>query len=60
VSGRIDPRATTAGVVVYIDSSPAQPAGTASTIVVQQVLAVLGAHAPLDSDATWGLEPAGS
>lgn len=57
VSRRIDPRAKSAGVIVYVDSSPTEPAGTASTIVVQYVLAVLGTHAPIDFDATRGPEP---
>ena len=56
VSRRIDPRAKSAGVVVYVDSSPTQPPGT--TIVVQQVLAVLGTHALIDFGASRGPEPA--
>jgi lysophospholipase L1-like esterase len=46
VSRRIDPRAKAAGVIIYVDASPTQPSG--STILVQQVLAVLGTRAPLD------------
>lgn len=49
VSRRIDPRAKSAGVIIYADSSPTQP--SASTIVVQEVRAVLGTHAPLDPNA---------
>jgi len=52
VSRKIDPTATSAGVTVYIDSSPTQTTGTPSTIYVQQVLAVLGPEAPLVEDAT--------
>jgi lysophospholipase L1-like esterase len=49
VSRRIDPRAKSAGVIVYVDSSPTQPSG--STLVVQQVFAVVGTRAPLDPNA---------
>ena len=47
VSRKIDESATTAGVVVYVDSAGVQSAGGRSTITVGQVLAVLGTQAPL-------------
>jgi hypothetical protein len=43
VTRQIDPTATTAGVVVYVDSD----AGSPSTVIVQQVYAVLGTDAQL-------------
>ena len=50
VSRKIDPTATSAGVAVYVESSP-PTLDTPSTIYVQQVLAVL-AEAPLVADAS--------
>jgi lysophospholipase L1-like esterase len=49
VSRRIDPKAKSAGVIIYGDANPTQP--SASSIVVQQVFAVLGTRAPLDPNA---------
>jgi lysophospholipase L1-like esterase len=43
VTRQIDPKATTAGVIVYVDSD----AGAPSTVIVQQVYAVLGTDVPL-------------
>jgi hypothetical protein len=52
VSRKIDPTATSAGVAVYVESSPDPTLDTPSTIYVQQVLAVLGPEAPLVADAS--------
>ena len=52
VSRKIDGSATTAGVVVYVDSAGNQPTGGRGTITVGQVIAVLGTQAPLGNGET--------
>ena len=57
VSRKIDPKATTASIVIYVNSDRNQQNEAARTITVKQVIAVLGPVAPLGSGQT---VPAGS